>query len=517
MIDHMETREEQAAREVGHTEVSPNVARGLTIVFLTMLVGVAAVEIARDASRGSGSPWPELASAPARALRGARPSELLAGNRQLLAAMNVFEDALEERSALAERVLPGFQWVLSRLLGAGNEQVVQARGDWLYFRPGIDTLTGPGFLEPRVLARRKSGGKAWEASPQPDPLPAIADFAAQLADRGIGLVIVPTPVKAALHPESLARGSTGEVPLTNGSMQRFLARLSELEIPVYDPSESLAATRRDKAWPLFLRTDTHWTPQAMETTAERLAEFVRRHVALPERNPVAFTRGQVGVEGRGDLAALLRLPTKHPLFGPESVLTQPVAGPSGEPWQPDPEADILILGDSFTNIYSQAPLGFGESAGLAEQLSYFLGRPVDKLAVNAGGPTAARERLAASLAAGHDRLAGKRVVVYQFSARELASGDWRHVDLASRASPETSTPRASARRPEHPLPARGFGRTGGADEVGAGTVREGKEEGGPPIPLCPRTCRRAEAAARAARLRTGCTQGAFRFPRGRDE
>ena len=484
MIDHSETREEQAAREVGHTEVSPIVARGLTIVFLTLLVGVASIEIARDAARGSGLPWPELASAPTRALGAARPSGLLAQNRQLLAAMNRFEDALDERSAVAERVLPTFQWVLSRFLGMGNEQVVQSRGEWLYFRSGIDYLTGPGFLEPRVLARKRTGGDAWGPRPQPDPLPAIADFAAQLADRGIGLVIVPTPVKAALHPEGLAPGSTGEVPLTNESMRGFLARLSELEIPVFDPSEALAATRRDKAWPLFLRTDTHWTPQAMEETAQGLAGFLRRHVALPERNPVAFTRRQVGVEGRGDLATLLRLPDSHPLFRKESVLTQPVATPTGEPWTPDPEADILVLGDSFTNIYSQAPLGFGESAGLAEQLSYFLSRPVDKLAVNAGGPSAARERLAASLAAGRDRLAGKRLVVYQFSARELAIGDWRLVDLTSRESPETATPRASARGPEDPLPARGFV-TWESNRTGDWRIWMRRLEGSPPRQLSP--------------------------------
>ncbi len=484
MNDHTETREEQAAREVGVTEVSPSVARGLGIVFLTMLVGVAALEIARDARRGSGSPWPQLADAPARARAAARSAGPLAGNRQLLAAMNAFEDALEERSAVAELVLPHFQWVLSRLLGVGSEQVVLARREWLYLRSGVDYLTGPGFLEPRVLSDKAMGGEAWERRPQPDPLLAIADFGAQLADRGIGLVIVPTPVKAALHPEGLAPDVTGEVPLSNESLQSFLGRLVELDIPAFDPSESLAATRRGKAWPLFLRTDTHWTPQAVEETARELAVFLRRHAPLPDRNPVAFTRGQIGVEGRGDLATLLRLPDDRPLFRRESVLTQPVNGPGGEPWRADPEADVLVLGDSFTNIYSQAQLGWGESAGLAEQLSYFLNRPVDKLAVNAGGPSAARERLAASLAAGRDRLAGKRLVVYQFSARELAAGDWRLVDLASRESPETSAPRPSTRQPEDPLPARGFV-TWESNRTGDWRIWMRRLEGSPPQKLSP--------------------------------
>ena len=99
-------------------------------------------------------------------------------------------------------------------------------------------------------------------------------------------------------------------------------------------------------------------------------------------------------------------------------------------WEPRADADLLLLGDSFTNVYSQPDLGWGEGAGLAEQLSYELQRPVDRIAINAGGAWSARERLAAELRRGNDRLAGKRVVVYEFAARELTSGDWRRIDLA---------------------------------------------------------------------------------------
>lgn len=454
--DSRESREAQAAREVGHTEVSPALARSLAGVFLLALLGVTGAEVARDAVRGSDSPWSGLASAPVGAWSVARTVGPLAGNRHLLSAMTAFEDALEERSALAERALPGVQWVLYRLLGGGNEQVVAGRGGWLYFRPGVDYLTSPGFLEPQSLARKERGDE-WESRPRRNPLHAIADFAAQLAERGIGLVVVPTPVKAALHPEGLAPALAGVVPIENPSFNEFLARLADLEIPAYDPAPRLAESRRGGVQAQFLRTDTHWTPQAMEDVAEGLAEFLARHVPLPERSPVAYRRHQVGVVGRGDLAALLRSPTSRPLFRPEPALTRLVVGSAGEPWTPDPAADILVLGDSFTNIYSQPELGWGEAAGFAEQLSYFLSRPVDKLAVNAGGPAAARERLASGLAVGDDRLAGKRLVVYQFSARELASGDWRLVDLAPArrsGAPAATPPRA--RRAVEGLLAKGF-------------------------------------------------------------
>lgn len=452
-----ESREAQAAREVGRTEVSPIVARALSLVFLLAILVVPAIEIVRDAPT-PGSPWSELGATPARAWAAFRTSGLLAANRQMLVSMGAFEDGLNERSFVAARALARFQWIMTKHLKAGNEQVVLGRGGWLYFRPAVDYLTGPGFLDPRTLARREAGGKTAAPDPRPDPVAALADFAAQLADRGISLVVVPIPVKAAIHPEGLARGLAGEPALENPSFAAFMARLADLEIPAWSPAARLADARRRKSglqWPLFLRTDTHWTPQGMETTAAGLAEFVTRNVPLPDSTRAA-TRApeERWVEGRGDLAALLRLPLLPPLFLPERVPTRPILGPSGEPWKPDPDADVLVLGDSFTNIYSQSELGWGEGAGFAEQLSYFLRRPLDKLAINAGGPAAARERLAAGIASGRDLLAGKRLVIYAFSARELSSGDWRLIDLDPDREGAVKDDRA--RQPMDPLPARGF-------------------------------------------------------------
>jgi hypothetical protein len=191
----------------------------------------------------------------------------------------------------------------------------------------------------------------------------------------------------------------------------------------------------------------------MERTAGGLAAFLWRHVALPEQAPLVLHRGGARAGGRGDLWALLRLPEERPLLPVKVVDTQPVVGPKGDPWHPDPNADVLVLGDSFTNVFSQAELGWGEGAGFVEQLAYHLRRPVDRVAVNAGGPAAARERLATLLAAGDERLEGKRLVVYQFSARELSAGDWKLVDL----SPGDSAVVAEARRqrPEQGIPARG--------------------------------------------------------------
>ena len=456
-LEH-ESREAQAAREVGITDVSRRVATVFSGVFLLLILAVPVIEIVLDA-RKPGSHWSELSAAPARAVQAARSSGLLAANRGLLGSMNAFEDALNERSYVAARALSMFQWVMTRHLKAGNEQVVLGRRGWLYFRPAVDHVTGPGFLDASVLARKEASENVGERAARPDPIPALADFATQLADRGIALVVVPLPVKAAIHPEGLARDMLEDLPLENPSFEVFMNRLAELDIPAYSPAGRIADLRRAKTgtqWPQFLRTDSHWTPQAMETTAAGVAEFVTRHVTLPETRSANLVRRETWVEGRGDLAALLRLPMRRPLFLPERVPTQRVTQTSGEPWAADSAADVLVLGDSFTNIYSQGELGWGEGAGFAEQLSFFLRRPVDRLAVNAGGPAAARERLASAIASGQDILAGKRLVIYAFSSRELSSGDWRLVEIPSGTAVARPVEAAKARAKAEPPAARGL-------------------------------------------------------------
>jgi alginate O-acetyltransferase complex protein AlgJ len=451
--DH-DPRAEQAVREAGHTEVKPGLARFLTAAFLALLASVMALEIRRELDRPN-SPWRELAAAPGNGWRALAQSGPIAANRQVLAAITGFEDALKERSVVTERVGRDIQFILTRWLNSGTDQVVKGRRGWLYFRPALDYVTGSGFLEPKALARQSAGGPTFEARPQPDPLIAISDFAAQLAERGIGLVVVPIPVKVALHPEGLASGLDDDLPLANPSFGRFIERLAAMGVPVYSPGPRLAQARREKPWTQYLRTDTHWTPQAMEFVAEGLATLLNRSVPLPESRRAVCTRREAWVRGRGDLAALIKVPMRREIFSPELVRTQQVVGEDGQSWTADPAADVLLLGDSFANIYSQSALGFGESAGLAEQLAYYLGRPVDKLAINAGGPSAGRKQLAADLAGGTDRLAGKRLVIYQFSERELSSGDWPVVSLAAAPSPGL-VQTTSARRPEQPLPARGF-------------------------------------------------------------
>ena len=119
----------------------------------------------------------------------------------------------------------------------------------------------------------------------------------------------------------------------------------------------------------------------------------------------------------------------------ETVTVTRIETVGGEAWAPDRSAEILLVGDSFTNLYSLASFGWGVSAGFAEQLSFALGRPVDRISQNDNGALAPRRLLAAEVTRDAGRLASTRVVVYQFAARELSQGDWQPIEMEIGTAP----------------------------------------------------------------------------------
>ena len=436
------SREEAARVEVGQTAVHPVVASVLVGVFLSVLLVAQALQwvggpLAGDED-GASPVWSHLTGI-AQEIRASQtadprvdvslPHRVVAANRVVLAELRAVDDTLDHESVVGRLLRPTAQRVLSGWLGAGNEQAYCGREGWLFYRPDVEYLTGPGFLDPAWLARRAAEGEEWASPPQPDPRAAIRQFTRQLKSRDITLIVMPTPVKPTIHPDKLARSYEGEPAAPqNPSFAAAIEDFRAAGALVFDPSDALLAAFDKTGRPQYLATDTHWRPESMELVAGLLAGFVRRHVSLPAATDPGYRTERSDVRAFGDLRTMLNLPVGKRLYPAETVSIRRVLGPDGAPWRPSRSADVLLLGDSFSNIYSLASMGWGESAGFAEHVSYALGRPVDRIVQNDNGAFATRARLRQELASGADRLAGKRLVIYQFGARELAFGDWKMLE-----------------------------------------------------------------------------------------
>ena len=443
-------REEIAEMEVGKTSVSRSMSVALVAAFILTIVSVPATQhfIEIRAGFAESRSWvlpaaykifdyfPRAWAALVKPANEDLLNRLTDANAVLTSGFKNYEEDLESDSFIARAALPHAQAFTAEFLGLGNEQVHLGRERWLFFQPDVAYLTGPGFLDSSFqLSRARSGDSGAGRSVQPDPLKAIVEFRDQLKSRGIHLIIMPIPVKPMIEPEFLSRSYRPPlpIPLQNPSYGIFLKRLEKAQIDYVDVSHTLAETKRSTGRSQFLRTDTHWTPQAMQHAVGLLAEKLGAGGLAGTADPFELHRSSQIIQGLGDIVVMLKLPATSRLYPREAVTIHPVRRPDGKPWSADPRADVLVLGDSFFNIFSLEGMGWGASAGFVEQLSHTLRRPIDAIIRNDAGALATRELLGQELARGRDRLHGKRLVVWEFAVRELATGNWEFVALKAPA------------------------------------------------------------------------------------
>lgn len=463
------TREEQANREIGVTDIAPRHAWMLIAVFLVSIcldpalrqLGLK-IPVSKIATENSENPAPlaspSVAREFARLIPGGSDLASIRGPFSFRDAMpsvpelKDFESFLEDGSPLGQRLFGATQLGLTKFLGVGNEKVYAGREGWLFFRPGMDYLIGPGFLEPDVLEARAKSGDEWTGPPQPDPLAAIIDFDRQLDARGIDLILVPAPTKAMLHPEKFTsryEGRTADAPsLQNASWPEFSAALRDEGVTVFATAAVLGDALEESGRDQYLVSDSHWAPQAVETVAEALASLINERFDLESTRQASA--GEATVSATGDVRRMLKLPEAPDFLPAQSVTVHPISDEGGldnaPSEEPSARGDVLLLGDSFANIYSLAGMGWGEGAGLAEQLARHLRSPVEAIRMNDNGAYATRAELARRMTRGDDPLRGKKVVVWEFAIRELAIGDWKMIELpeAAPGEPETSDTKTDA-------------------------------------------------------------------------
>ncbi len=327
-------------------------------------------------------------------------------SERILEQIHHIEHSLEERSFLRPIMLHLLLPLYHRL-GLGGENVLIGRNGWLYYRPDVAYLTD-------------------RSSNLAESIETIVDFHRQLAARGISLVVAPTPVKPSIEPGFLwNRYVSRNQPLLPPVYADWLQALRNRDIRIFDAHPVLMKLKNRTHESGYLKTDTHWTPRAMEAVASALADEIRPDSDTGALGP---DRQEHTISARGDIAVMLN-PGVASTFPPETVSINAVTIPGQGPWRESPSADILLMGDSFSNIYSLEAMGWGGSAGFAEQLSYYLKQPLDRIVQNDAGAIAGRRMLRQELARGKDRLAEKKLVIWQFAVRELAFGDWQPIEL----------------------------------------------------------------------------------------
>ncbi len=132
----------------------------------------------------------------------------------------------------------------------------------------------------------------------------IRSISDTLKQAGIELVIVPVPAKARIYADKLGRY---DYPSYQQSVyNRFAKAMRGYEIDFIDTVPALNAARKSRN--VFLKTDTHWTPDGAHITARNTADYIKKSLgaALPEPVPYKIT-ATGSIRYTGDLLRYLPL------------------------------------------------------------------------------------------------------------------------------------------------------------------------------------------------------------------
>ncbi len=314
----------------------------------------------------------------------------------------------------------------AQTVAQAGRMTVRGENGWLFFGPELRHLSVGRFWGPGAAKVSKATNPQYA-----DPLPAILDFKRQLDKARVELLLIPVPPKAVIYPDFLSSAvpSAPIPPRLDPDLQAFYSTLRKSGVNVLDLTPEFLANRSGAHGPVFCKQDTHWSGKACVLAAARIAAMEKGRAwrkTVPKHKMAAEWKS-IPISGdlREDLGA--NAPPK------ESLLLRFVGVKSGgnlTPVETSRSSPVLLFGDSHTLVFHAGGDLLAEGSGLADQLAYELGFPIDLIGVRGSGATPARISLLRQERSHPGYLKGKKLVIWCLSAREFTeSTGWQKVPV----------------------------------------------------------------------------------------
>ena len=221
------------------------------------------------------------------------------------------------------------------LFGEGRPGVVVGERDWLYTDEEFNPV---------------AGGEQH----QRDNLAIIRGVRDELARHDVQLVLAIVPAKRRLYPEFV--GERAVSSQHQALYEQFHQAVRQAGLNAPDLLARLQPAKDDGA--LFLRTDTHWTPQGADLVARALADAVQASVRLNGEAQAYVTQPRAEQRYKGDLTSFLPMDPLFSMLMPEQDRlqrrdTHPAEGVADNPESADAlfadnQIPVALVGTSYS-------------------------------------------------------------------------------------------------------------------------------------------------------------------------
>lgn len=297
---------------------------------------------------------------------------------------------------------------------AVSAQALRGQADWFFVTKELAHYGSPAGWATAVPATPKASS----------PLDVIAACRDNLASAGIELVLVPVPGKVVLHAHQLLPPVAVPQGRLDSAERAFYDALEQRGVTVVDLTPIFAHLKDEP----FCHQDSHYSPAGQQAAAAAVATLIKGrpwYAAQPKLKTSTFS---ATVAVTGDLAQL----AGEPLPAKEQLVVRQVK--IGEVFADDETlaaqrraSPIVLMGDSHCLVYGSGGDLLADHAAFGSQLTAETGLPVDVVANRGSGLNAPRIELIRR----KDRLAGKTIVVWLFTARLFTqtTESWKVLDL----------------------------------------------------------------------------------------
>ncbi len=248
------------------------------------------------------------------------------------------------------------QWPVTWVFDQGNSRVHVGYDGWLFPLSELDRLT---------LRRRDEGATE-----------VLVKLAGELKSKGVPLMLVAVPAKAAMYPDQIFRAEYA-APVQPPGQKARLEKLAAAGIEVIDPSLALW-DRLIKAESHYV-TDRHWTFETMKVVAGAVAKRIQeKWPQLPGTETPVISATILDRTDAGDLGRRLLPLGSERVFGEEREQLVSILG-----LESDEKSPVMILGGESLRVFSDPATSFGnfegtpQHAGFGTQISSLLGRRLD--------------------------------------------------------------------------------------------------------------------------------------------
>ena len=340
------------------------------------------------------------------------------GRRITLAMLLVAACACADRDAELREEFRAASLALADQRLPGSKIAVEGRDGWILHTGDVQYLNAGSYVGENARQANR-----YAPPERADPVPVIVDFHRQLQERGIELYFLPVPVRPIIYPESVLGpepfAERETIPNLDQSLEEFLSVLRESGVQVVDVTPTFLSQREHpEHGPVFVRSDTHWTPYGITLASKMLAAEIKKRpwfegVRKQRYHQQWMTETYKGIlyleaeRAFGTAVELDRVPMRR-------IMRETKNGLKNFGLH-QPQSPVILIGDSNSTRWSNF------KSGLPHVLAFELGFPVDVLSAAGGGANETRLNLVRKIQAEPDYLEGKRAVIWCFSARAFTN------------------------------------------------------------------------------------------------